>query len=339
MVQFPYHAVYSVTNRCPLECVHCSAAAGSARTDELTTAEALDVLSQLRAAGVFDLAVSGGEPLLRPDIWDLLHHAVALGFRVGIGSSGLPLTQDNVARLADSGVHRVQISLDGLAATHDRVRGHQGLFQRARAAVEQCVAAGIRTHVCFTPHRLNHHELESVVQQAVAWGVSLINVSQFVATGRGTQALNLSPGEQEDLFRRWRLLRDQYRSQVVFTSHLARRSLVDDEVNCMPGFRGCQAGQALCAIDPCGNVFPCVMLPTALGNLRQQPFRAIWGESPLVHALQDRTRVGGYCGGCPHLERCGGCRAAAYAHTGDPLAADPDCWLFAPPPARAGGDR
>lgn len=335
-MQFPYHAVYCVTNRCALRCIHCSSAAGEAMAGELTADEALDVLVQLREAGVFDLAVSGGEPLLRPDIWAFLEQAVSLGFRVGVGSSGMPFTPINISRLKDVGVDRVQVSLDGLDGTHDRVRAYPGLFERARDAITGCVAAGIRTHVCFTPHRRNHHELETVVERVVEWGVSRINVSQFVPTGRGDLKLDMTPEERRDLFHRWQRLRDRYRGRVTFTSHLARRVLVDDEVSCMPGFKGCQAGRAMCAINPRGDVYPCVMLPVTIGNLRRDRFREIWAGSPLVRALQDRGRVKGYCRSCPHLERCGGCRAVAYSYTGDPLAEDPGCWLFASSSSRAG---
>ena len=115
-----------------------------------------------------------------------------------------------------------------------------------------------------------------------------------------------------------------------FTTHLAQEILSDPALECQPGFVGCSAGIGQGCIDSVGNVTPCVMLPVVVGNIREKSFAEIWQSSEVINALQDRSRLKGWCQSCAHREKCGGCRGVAYGYTGDHLEADPRCWLYAP---------
>jgi AdoMet-dependent heme synthase len=322
----PYHMVWLATNACNARCVHCSSDALKCRPSELTTREATRMLEELQDLGVFDVAVSGGEPLVRPDLFEVLGHARALGLRLGIGSNGSTITPEVLRRLVDLGVDRVQISIDGVEQTHDRARRWVGLYRRAVRAIESAVDAGLRVHVCFTAHRMNHRELSDVVASAAGWGVRRFNLSRFVPTGRGDASLDLEPTEWKALVEDLERLRRQYAGVLDFSTHLAQLILVDPGLDCVPGFVGCQAGAGQGCIGPEGEVMPCVMLPLVAGNIRDRPLREIWETSDVMVSLRDRSRLKGRCLECLERDRCGGCRGVAYAYTGDHLASDPRCW-------------
>jgi AdoMet-dependent heme synthase len=325
--EFPFHLVWNVTNACNLHCEHCFSASGKPLPDELTTAEAYDLLEQLADAGVFDLAFCGGEPLIRRDVFDLLGYASAAGITTGLGSNGWLIKERVMEKLHRAGVQRVQISLDGLEENHDRIRGRAGLFARTVAGIKISVASGMRTHVCFTPHRGNLADLEPVIDLCAELGVHLFNLSQFVPVGRGQQVRDLSVRQWQDILALWQRKRRQYAGRMAFASHLAQLALVDPDIASAAGFRGCQAGTGQGAITATGDVLPCVVLPIPAGNIREKRFADIWRDSPVLRGLRARDKLGGLCGSCALRERCGGCRAVAWAYSGDCLAEDPRCWL------------
>jgi radical SAM protein with 4Fe4S-binding SPASM domain len=325
----PFHVVWNVTNACNLRCEHCFAASGRRLPDELTTGEGFDLIDQLAEAGVFDLAFCGGEPFIRRDIFDLLGHAAAVGLTTAIGSNGWRVTDQMISQVKAAGVQRFQISLDGLEGTHDRIRRRQGLFHRSVSAISASVSSGLRTNVCLTVHRGNLTDLEGVIDLCADLGVNLFNLSQFVPVGRGDKVRDLSIEEWRSVLALWQRKRDQYAGQMAFASHLAQLVLVDPQIACQPGFRGCQAGSGQAAVTANGDVWPCVVLPVPVGNVRQRRFAEIWRTSPILIKLRSRRELGGICGSCALKERCGGCRAVAWAYSGDPLAEDPRCWLVA----------
>lgn len=326
----PYHMVWLVTNACNARCVHCSSAAASRLPGELTTNEAEDMLDQFAECGVLDLAISGGEPLLRPDIFHLLEHARDRRIRCGIGSNGSPVTPEVVRRLRDAEVTRIQISIDGLQATHDLARRWVGLFKRAMRAIELAKSEGMPVHVCFTVHRLNVHDLAAVIDLCAELGVNRFNMSRFVPTGRGTPSLDLPHKQWKSVAQTFLAKRAEHESRMSFTTHLAQLVLLDNDGCSQESFRGCQAGIGQGCVDSIGQVTPCVMMPTVIGSIREKRFRELWEESPLIQALHDRSNLKGPCGTCAFRERCGGCRGVAFAYSGDPLASDPRCWLHHP---------
>jgi MoaA/NifB/PqqE/SkfB family radical SAM enzyme len=191
--------VWLATNACNARCVHCSTAAAKRLPGELTTAEAMGMFEKLTSLGVFDVAVSGGEPLARGDIFEILEYAAGLRIRLGLGSNGSPVTPHVVRRLKDVGLDRLQISIDGLEGTHDQARRWPGLFRKSVQAIHMALTEGLRVHVCFTAHRLNYQELGQVIDQCAQWGVRRFNMSRFVPTGPGAKSLDLTPGEWKHL--------------------------------------------------------------------------------------------------------------------------------------------
>lgn len=322
----PYHMVWLATNACNARCVHCSSDALKCKPNELTTEEAIHLFDELAAFGVLDVAVSGGEPLVRRDLFEVIAHARARGIRIGVGSNGSTIDDDTVRRLRELDIDRLQISIDGTEATHDRARRWTGLYGRSVAAIRRAIAGELTVNVCFTAHRLNHHELADVVASCAAWGVRRFNLSRFVPTGRGDRSLDLLPSEWAGIMRQFEALRAELAGTIELTTHLAQRVLSDRSLESCTGFVGCQAGLGQGCIDSEGNVTPCVMLPVIVGNIRAHSFAEIWESSPLLRDLRDRSRLGGSCGACPDREKCGGCRGVAYAYTGNVMAADPRCW-------------
>lgn len=323
----PMHMVWLATNACNARCSHCSSNSARRTPDELTTTEAARLFEDLADFGVLDLAVSGGEPLLRPDLLDLLQYARTLGFSTGVGSNGGKLNHRQASALAAAGLGRLQISLDGFRDAHDQLRRWPGLFDRVLHSITIAMDAGLRVHLCCTISSLNAHRLEEFVEFVAGLGVHRLNVSRYVPTGRGTDALDLGAGAWADVIRRCASLRADYAGLLDIVTHLAQQILVDPEVACMPGFRGCQAGAGQGCITANGQVLPCVLLPIPVGNVRQMPFHEIWTGAPLLNRLRYREVLRGACGSCDLRSRCGGCRAVAYARTGDPFAPDHRCWL------------
>lgn len=325
--RLPFHMVWLATNACDAHCRHCSSNSGLKRSDELGTKEVFDLLNQLSDSGVVDLAISGGEPLLRDDILDIIHYAVSLKYSVGIGSNGGNLSEEKIELVSRIGINRLQISLDGFAQTHDRLRNWTGLFDIAVATTKKAIEMGIRTHICFTINRLNVSEIEEFTSFILGLGVKRLNFSRYVPTGRGNGQLDLSIADWQYVIQLCNDLRIYYKGKLEITNHLSHQIFFDDEVASMAGFIGCQAGVGQGCITASGEVWPCVLLPVRLGNIREQSFKDIWWNSDVIKALHCRENLEGACGICAAKYRCGGCRAAAFAKSGNYLAEDPRCWL------------
>lgn len=318
---FPLHVVFILDTRCNLACTHCSSAASTGGSRGFDTAGAMHVLDQLAQAGVMDVAFSGGEPLLRNDLEALIEHARRRSLTVGTSTNGYALTEKRAKALAAAGLNRLQISLDGTPATHDAIRG-DGAFAHAHAAIGRSKRAGLRTHVCFTAMRGNATELAQVIELAFEAGADGFNLSQFVPTGRGALEQDLDAASSRRVLEVWLRARREHPGMYFATHSTGLMDLDPTEGQCAGG---CQAGMGIGCIGADGEVMPCVMFPLVLGNLKDQPFREIWATHPLLERLR-RREVSGSCGACRHRMACAGCRAAAWARTGDPLAADPRCW-------------
>ncbi|QXD15938.1 radical SAM protein [Rhodocaloribacter litoris] len=318
---------WNLTRRCNLRCPHCYLSAGEAEADELSTDECLALLDELAALGTEMLILTGGEPLLRRDIYEIARKASALGMWVVMGTNGV-LVNDHVARkMVDCGVRGVGISLDALdPEKHDRFRGGPDAWKHSVRALEICRRHGLEVLVQTTVMEMNYDEIPALLDFAREKGAWSFNVYFLVQTGRG-QALNdLSPERTEALLTRLVELQDRYRPMLV-------------RAKCAPQFKqiayamgrgglesgGCMAGTAYCRITPGGDVTPCPYMTVVAGNLRERSFTEIWQTSPVFADLRDRSRLQGRCGACEFNALCGGCRCRAYAATGDYLAEDPAC--------------
>lgn len=322
----PLHMVLILGTRCNLRCLHCSSGAGEPVSNELSPAEIQRVIRELADAGVVDIALSGGEPLLRKDLEDYVELARSLGMTVGTSTNGYALTCVRARSLRQAGLSRLQVSLDGTRESHEHVRG-TGAWSAAIKAIENAVTAGLQTNVCFTAMSCNYHCLTEVIDTVVELGVSGFNLSQFVATGRGQEAEALNPEQGKTVLETWLIAKKQY-PEVQFTAHLSGLAALEPSCADLPGFIGCQAGIYIGCITATGDVTPCVMLPVTVGNIRSNSFQEIWARSSEIQQLQGRA-LPGVCGHCPHTRTCGGCRAAAYARTGDFMQDDDSCWVLA----------
>lgn len=321
-LDFPLHFVIILGYKCNLKCKHCSSSADSGRTLGYSTSQATAIINQMADIGVVDIAFSGGEPLLRRDLEQIIAFANSKGITTGTSTNGFAMTARRARQLKMAGLDRLQVSLDGLKEEHERIRGH-GTFNRALAAIERSLEARLRTHICFTAMRSNAHLLPEMIELALELGVDGFNLSQFVPTGRGSLAEGLPPETAKRVLQTW-LAEKSRHPDLHMTAHSSGLAALSPDAEHCRG--GCQAGISIGCITPEGDVTPCVMFPMSVGNLNRNTLREIWASSPEIARLQSRA-VEGVCGGCPHRLECGGCRAGAWAVTGNTMAQDPYCWL------------
>ena len=201
-----------------------------------------------------------------------------------------PNTKKRAKSLASAGISRIQVSLDGLSATHDIIRRRAGLFDRAKQGILNSKEVGIQTKVRFTVHRSNWEQLQEVFDYCVELGVDGFNLSQLVPTGRGAQIIDLRPNEWKQVLEWWNSTRRTH-PNVQMLAHLTQLALVAPDIACSPLFQGCQAGQAQGAISATGDIYPCVVLPYSLGNIRKTSIKTVWNESPQIMQLRDRSRL------------------------------------------------
>jgi radical SAM protein with 4Fe4S-binding SPASM domain len=347
--------VWAVTRACNLRCVHCYASADAEPApDELTTAEGLTLLDDLARFGVPAVLFSGGEPLARPDLFELLRHAQALGLPATLSTNGTLITPQVAARLAELGLRYVGVSLDGGPATHNKLRGAADAFQRATAGIEHCQHAGLRVGVRFTVHALNVHELEDVFHLCVERGIDRLCVYHLAYAGRGgkMQRADLTAAQtraaMNRLFRLTRLMHDEGGAMEVLTvgnhadAGLALLQLEAHDPAAADAARhllqrngGNRSGANICSIDPVGGVhYDQFSWHYRVGNVRHATFSEIWRHptDPRLRALRRRPdALPDACHACRFLDVCNGnLRTRAEAATGDWLGLDPSCYLTDP---------
>ncbi|HYL19800.1 MAG TPA: heme d1 biosynthesis radical SAM protein NirJ [Burkholderiales bacterium] len=344
--------IWNLVRRCNLTCQHCySISCDKDFPGELTTAEACQVMDDLKAFGVPVLILSGGEPLLRPDILELARRAKSLGFYVGLSSNGTLIGPHNVDAIAGSGFDYVGISLDGMESTHDRFRRKQGAFRAALNGVRLCRGAGIKVGVRFTLTEGNAAELPAILHLLDEERIDKFYLSHLNYAGRGNvnrrkdAFLETTRAAMDLLFDAcWRELeRGVDREYVtgnndadgVYLLLWARRRFPQsgDHLRAkLAQWGGNASGVNIANIDNLGNVHPdTYWWHHNLGNVRARPFSEIWRDTsdPLMAGLKAKPRpVKGRCGACRYLDICGGnTRVRAFQLTGDPWQEDPACYL------------
>jgi len=352
----PRLVAWELSRACPMACTYCRAAARPARDpDELTTEEGFRLLENIASFAKPILILTGGEPLLRPDIYDLAARGVALGLPVVLATCGMNLDDAAAGRLVESGIRHISISLDGASAdTHDAVRGVEGAFDAALRAVETARRAGLSFQVNTTVARYNRKELLAIRDLADRLGASVFNPFLLVPTGRGREIADegLSAEEYEETLH-W--LADErgrggMQIRVTCAPHFQRvlrqRRQADESepsgggggpVRSSPqGEGGCMGGKSFAFVSHVGKVQICGFLDVACGDLRREAFdfRKIWETSDVFRSVRDVGSYGGRCGRCDYSAVCGGCRARAYAMTGDYLSEEPFC-IYRPKPTAA----
>ena len=347
----PRLIAWELSRACPMACTYCRAAARPARDpDELTTEEGFRLLENIASFAKPILILTGGEPLLRPDVYDLATRAVALGLPVVLATCGMGLDDAAAGRLVESGIRHISISLDGASAeTHDAVRGVEGAFDAALRAVETAKRAGLSFQVNTTVARYNRKELPAIRDLADRQGASVFNPFLLVPTGRGRTMADegLSAEESEETLHWLADERGRTRMQIRVTCAphfqrvLRQRRQADEPqpsghgpVRSSPqGEGGCMGGKSFAFVSHTGKVQICGFLDVACGDLRREAFnfRKIWETSDVFRSVRDVGSYGGRCGRCDYSAVCGGCRARAYAMTGDYLSEEPFC-IYRPKP-------
>lgn len=319
---------WNTTNACNLKCPHCYRDAGKGGPEELTTSEGFSLLEEIQKAGFQIIVFSGGEPLMRPDLCDLIAKARSLGLRPVLGTNGILLTQEKVQQLKEAGAAAVGISVDSIESMkHDRFRGVDGAWEATRQGITNCREAGLPFQIHTTVFPWNYSEIETITNYAIQVGARGHHVFFFVPTGRGKSNVEtvIEPEQVERLLKRLVILSKRMPIEIKPTCapqfmRIARQLKMPTKYS-----RGCLAGISYSIIGPQGEVYPCPYMDLKIGSIRETPFSEIWSQNPVLLKLRTREYEG-YCGVCKFQEVCGGCRARAYAKTGgNYMAGDPDC--------------
>ena len=312
---FPLAAIWEVTQKCNLQCVHCSSSGGKEPAGELSPADALHLVDELAASlRIYRLVLSGGEPLLRRDIFSIIEKAATAGLKVSLFTNGTLLTDSILTRLDKLGLDYLQIGISGITdETHTTLSHSKSLdtiFDTFKRAKTYTFKVGLSVPV----HKKTYTEVLNKIDILLNLEPDALCLSRFVPTGRGA------------LFADELLLsQEKRRNLALFGQHLRDEgyTIILDEPLTDP--HGCQAGISLCCISPTGDVYPCPLLRVSCGNITSGHIAELWKESQLINALKNRM-VKGQCGECTMKEQCGGCRSLAFYFTGDYLASDPQCW-------------
>jgi radical SAM protein len=338
----PFLVIWEVSQACDLACRHCRASAQCERhPDELTTFEAMGLLEQIRAIGDPLLVFTGGDPLKRPDLFELLRAATSMGLRTTVTPSATPLlTEHAVDRFRDCGVARMAISVDGPdAPIHDAFRGVDGSFDRSLLALRHAARIGLETQINTTVTRHNQALLPRLAELVEREGARLWSVFFLIVTGRAQLADDLSADEYERVFeflyqtsltapfdiktteaQHYRRYVAQQRKRAGPSS--AVRGPADSAIQRQAGIND---GKGFVFISHTGEIFPSGFLSISAGNVRQTTLAAAYRDSTLFRALREPARFAGKCGACEYQNLCGGSRSRAWALTGDYLESDPRC--------------
>jgi radical SAM protein with 4Fe4S-binding SPASM domain len=346
----PFLVVWDITYACNLKCKHCYASAGKSLENELTTEEAKQVIDKLDRATVPIIAFSGGEPLVRKDIFELTQYAADKGIYVAIATNATLITKEKAREMKDAGVRFIQISLDGAnAETHDNFRGINGVYEKTIQGINNCVNEGFFVNIAATATKYNYQEIPKIIDLCEQLNVNWFMLYNFVPTGRGEFIAenDLTPPEREKVLHvLWEKLKNGGKVNVLSTApqfariameseidknekivptHFANPSLSEKLVNLAEFIGGCGCGRFYCAIRPNGNIEPCVFFPLTIGNIKEIDFENLWTKNPILKELRNKDLLEGNCSTCDYRYYCGGCRARAYGYTSNYLAPDPGC--------------
>ena len=352
---------WEITKRCNLVCSHCRASAEDIPYGgELTFSDCCRVLDEIKTVGNPIIILSGGEPLARPDVFEIGRYAASKGFRVVMGSNGTLIDADTARKLKSVPISRIAISLDfPNAELQDKFRGKKGAFEAAISGIANARSAGVEVQINSTITKLNVGLLDELIRVALDVGAVAFHPFLLVPTGRGKglESVELSPQEYENalnlVFDKQIELGDKMQFKPTDAPHYMRvvkqreraGAVLPPTIAAHPGghpggapaghggghpsvnamTRGCLAGVGFCFISNEGKVQGCGYLTAEAGDLKRQTFGEVWNESSLFCELRDLDNIKGKCGSCEYKRICGGCRARAYETSGDYLNAEPYC--------------
>jgi len=343
---------WEITRSCNLLCAHCrSSSTAGTYENELSTKECRDLIDDILEAGKPVLILTGGEPLMRPDLFQIAEYAVKKGLRVVMGTNGTLITDEVANRLKAIPFSRVAVSIDfPIPELQDKFRGKADAFEAAVSGIASLRRAGVELQINSTITRLNMKYLDKLLDLALKAGAVAFHPFMLVPTGRGKglETVEMSPQEYEQTLN-WvydkqeelgekisfkptdaphyqRVIRQKGHKgnpQITSAGDKATTRARDDSLNSMT--RGCLAGTSFCFISHQGRVQGCGYLDVEAGNIKDESFGQIWANATLFRKLRDLSNIKGKCGICEYKMVCGGCRARAYESTGDYLEAEPYC--------------
>jgi len=334
---------WNTTFRCNLRCAHCYINASKKEEGELSTDEGKKIMDQIVEVSKPILILSGGEPLLRQDIFQLAEYGVKKGLNVVMGTNGTLITDEVAGKLKNVGIRKVGISLDSTRPEkHDSFRGVNGAWRSTMNGIEACRRMNLDFQIQTTVTQDNYSEVEQIIELAQQSGASDFHLFFLVPTGRAKRIRDITPTMCEKMISDILEKRGKYTFEVKptcapqYTRIAKEKGLTSNRWG-----RGCIAGLSYCRIYPTGEVTPCPYLPIKVGDLHEKSFKEIWFGSEVLCRLRDFKSLKGKCGACEYKEVCGGCRARAYGLsnssigcggfralaevTGDYLAEDPWC--------------
>lgn len=357
---------WETTAACNLECIHCRRldVAKELAKEDLTTQEAFKFIDDLATLGSPILVLSGGEPLYRPDIYEIARYARNKGLKVALATNGTLVDEAVARRIVDAGVQRVSISFDGAdAKTHDEFRKLPGSFDRAIDGFKHLKKLGMSMQINSTIAKHNVHQLRDLYDLALGLGADALHIFMLVPVGCGVEIA-------DDQM----LSAEKYEESLLLFYEIAKEAKIQTKATCAPHYfrivrqkaaesgmpndpsmrpggrhphtgrggmppghpggapeamaamtRGCLAGTGVCFVSHKGEVFPCGYLPVTSGNVRTQSLAEIWRGSKVFAKLRNFDLLGGKCGACEYKKICEGCRARAFYETGDYMAEEPYC--------------
>jgi len=336
---------WEVTRSCNLNCVHCRAASSlGPYSGELSTEKSLKLIDEIAAIASPVIILTGGEPLLRPDIFEIASYGTSKGLRMVMATNGTLVTSAVAQKMIESGIKRVSISLDGKdAQSHDVFRQEKGAFDKAMTGIDVLKDAGMEFQINTTITTANLKQIKEILALAKNIGAAAHHIFLLVPTGRGKdlagQAITAADYEETLMWFHQESMSCEIQLKATCAPHYFRimhqnKPKGEKPVKKAGGHfhestRGCLGGMTFCFISHVGQVQPCGYLELDCGNVKKKSFAHIWEKSEVFCHLRDDSKYGGKCGRCEFIKVCGGCRARAYEATGDYLAEEPLC-LYQP---------
>lgn len=341
---------WEMTRACNLACVHCRAGACPERDpDELTSEEGRSLIDGISKVSKPIFIMTGGEPLIRQDFFDLARHATSAGLRAVLATNGVLVTPDVAREIAAVGIPRVSISLDGpTAEDHDAFRQIPGAFDASLNGIANLRSAGVSVQINTTLTRRNRHQLAQIMALSDQIGAEAFHVFLLVPTGRARDLAGEEMGPEE------------YEETLLEFYRLARKTTLETKATCAPQYyrilrqqakaegtevneqtfglnartRGCLGGLSFVFVSHKGDLQPCGYFDVQAGSVREKEFADIWENAPLFKDLRTFSQLEGKCKKCDYLRFCGGCRARAYEATGKYMSEEPYCAYQPPAVAR-----
>jgi AdoMet-dependent heme synthase len=351
MDHVPRLVFWELTKKCNLNCIHCRAESENSQYEgELVLDEIRSVIDDIADHYSPIMVLTGGEPLYRPDIFEIASYAGERGLKTALATNGTLIDRETAGKIRGAGIRRVSVSLDGSSPeSHDGFRGIDGSFANALRGIDFLRAAGVEFQINTTISRRNVAEIEDIMKLAERLGAKALHIFMLVPVGCGVE---IAESEM--------ISKEKYEEVLNWFYDKSRETALELKATCAPHYyrimrqrarqegrtitfesdgmaamtRGCLAGTGVCFISHRGDVQPCGYLPLVVGNVRQRQFHDIWENAEAFKSLRDLGNLSGKCGLCEFKAFCAGCRARAYYESGDYMTDEPYC-AYTPVRARS----